>query len=975
MEIEQNLTDKNSINIQKIKQNLLDPKKQTEIPQTSPAYIFCKSLEEINTKNENGWSPIYKSVMSNNKLALIELLKLGSDPNIPNNLGETPLYLCIENDNYDLFKVLLNNGADANIPKRNGDTPLHLIIKTKMEKKYLIEILKYNANPNIPNKLYMQTATHLALKNKFDQELLKYFSKNKADIFNIKDKYDKTPFDYAKELNDEKYIQMVNNIFLENKDKEIIKIENNNNNKEPINLLKENDNITDDSKMEKKLDFDNDTINSENKEKDNLSKKENNELELNINNIEKNNNNNNNNNIQTKEKENDEESYFDSLSKFDNQIIDNDNNENKTYIENNIQLVDNIIQKIEPKEDENKNMIKDKNIIENLDKENINSVIKENSQKKSSNKKIKDKVINTSNMTNITNKEEESEKKEKEIEINIPKETYTGEKNTNKDYFNKSESGNSENEFEKLNYKLFKHLKILSKNKQEEINNNNNKSKKSNSNQNDIYYYSLRNNYETDKDISTIKNENSFSYEAKETINESDLNNKENISLNNNLVYHNKNYLATKEKNKTLKEKPFLQTSKPIYKKNIYNNYFNKQSIFRYSSPDNKYTCKSFKRNNLIPDNNNMLLNKIEINSTNPDIFNQYKNNNIILCKNISSINKFNYERNSLNNTTFSSLGNNSRNNIKSVINRNSLTSNSFSNNSNISFKNNNSVMINDYYNISNNNNSKYHKNSYKMKQNNILIKFRDWLITCDLLCYYNILVKHHMYNIEKYIDDIRLNKINVISFKNIEAFGIRKPGHIYRLLLKLQIDAGKIDNNIYKFITERFNANTMTNNGAMTTSINDIHCFGLNCFLSNNNNNYNYTNNKISNNNYNDNDINYFDIFSFLKVNNLLKFKENFIHNGFDQIDFILIQLFSKYSFDKKILNDYMHIYLDEDKNYILNILYKEKKKLSNLMGLQYNDDEIKNILSYTQNINSLNESSMNNNTQNNHNNCCSIF
>ena len=440
------------------------------------------------------------------------------------------------------------------------------------------------------------------------------------------------------------------------------------------------------------------------------------------------------------------------------------------------------------------------------------------------------------------------------------------------------------------------------------------------------------------------------------------------------MVYHNKNYLATKEKNKTIKERSFVPASKPFYKRNVYN----KQNIFRYSSPDYKFTCKSFNRNNLIQDNQNMLLNKIEISNTNSDIFNQYKNNNIIICKHINSYNnKFNCDRNSLNNTTFSSFRNNTGNNIKSVVNRNSITSNSYTNNtnSNKSFKyNNNSVIISDYYNNSNNN-IRYQINSYKMQKNNLLIKFRDWLISCDLLCYYNTLVKHNMYNIDKYIDDIRLNKINIITFKNIEEFGIRKPGHIYRLLLKLQIDAGKIDNNIYKYIIDRFNVNTMTNNGAMTTSVNDIHCFGLNCFSSNNsnNNNYNYTNKKMSNNNYNESDINYYDIFSFLKVNNLWKFKENFIHNGFDQIDFILIQLFSKYSFDKKILNDYMHIYLDEDKNYILKILYKEKKRISNLMGLQYNDEEIKRILSYSQNVNSLNESYVNNIQSDN--DCCSIF
>jgi hypothetical protein len=227
------------------------------------------------------------------------------------------------------------------------------------------------------------------------------------------------------------------------------------------------------------------------------------------------------------------------------------------------------------------------------------------------------------------------------------------------------------------------------------------------------------------------------------------------------------------------------------------------------------------------------------------------------------------------------------------------------------------------------------------------------------------------MYNIDKYIENIRANKINIISFKDIEEFGIRKPGHIFRLLIKLQIDAGKIDYNLYKFITDKFNINTTSNNGAMTTSYNEVNCFGLNCCLSNNTN----SNKKISqNNNMNENEISYYDIFSFLKMNNLLKFKENFIHNGFDQIDYILIQLFSKYTFNKKILNDYMHIYLEEDKNYILKILYREKKKICNLLGIQYNDDEIKKIL-YSDYINNTLNESYANSYQNNHDDCCLIF
>ena len=260
-------------------------------------------------------------------------------------------------------------------------------------------------------------------------------------------------------------------------------------------------------------------------------------------------------------------------------------------------------------------------------------------------------------------------------------------------------------------------------------------------------------------------------------------------------------------------------------------------------------------------------------------------------------------------------------------------------------------------------------------------------------MCYYNILVKNNIYNIDRWIEDIRYNRINV-SFKDIEELGIKKPGHIFRLLLKLEVDSGKIDNNLYNYIIEKFNINIMTNNGVLTSSINDINCCGMNLCSTNTHYNRRITiNNTYYDNNYYDenktneteneceeNEINYVDIFSFLKKNNLWKFKENFIHNGFDQIEYILIQLFSHYYFDKNILNDYMHIYLEEDKNKVLKILYKEKKKLCLLLGIRYNSEQLKQILlsqsSNTENYNNYMNSSLPVNTNNNNkDNCCSIY
>ena len=187
------------------------------ISDTSPIYLFCTSKNGINSKNENGWTPIYRSVIANNLIALNELLKLGSDPNIGNNLGETPLYLCVDIDNYDALIILLQYNADTNISKRNGTTPLHLAAKKNME-NYISALLRNNANPNLQNKLYSQTPTHLAIINKINEEMLILFREHGADIYGIKDKYDKTPFDYAKELKDEDYINLLVKIFGENKE-------------------------------------------------------------------------------------------------------------------------------------------------------------------------------------------------------------------------------------------------------------------------------------------------------------------------------------------------------------------------------------------------------------------------------------------------------------------------------------------------------------------------------------------------------------------------------------------------------------------------------------------------------------------------------------------------------------------------------------------------------------------------------------
>ena len=224
------------------------------------------------------------------------------------------------------------------------------------------------------------------------------------------------------------------------------------------------------------------------------------------------------------------------------------------------------------------------------------------------------------------------------------------------------------------------------------------------------------------------------------------------------------------------------------------------------------------------------------------------------------------------------------------------------------------------------------------------------------------------MYDIDRCIYDIQNNKISV-SYKDIEDLGIRKPGHIFRLLLKLEIDSGILDNNLFSYIISKFNmSSTIANNIILTSSITDINC----CGICNKNKNY-QTYIKRS-------DCPYSDIFTFLKFKDLWKYKENFIHNGFDQLEYVLLQLFSKYAYDKEIMNDCFHLYIEKDKVDVLNKLYEEKKNIAQECNIDYDENEIFNIISnscYTYKYSSKKKKNPNSekSTKANEKSYCNIF
>ena len=350
------------------------------------------------------------------------------------------------------------------------------------------------------------------------------------------------------------------------------------------------------------------------------------------------------------------------------------------------------------------------------------------------------------------------------------------------------------------------------------------------------------------------------------------------------------------------------------------------------------------------------------------------QNNNNYVIHNKNKKNKFSNTNTILNNTTLStkkpmhssySKGNNNiPNNLKSIPIGNN-TSNNNSRYVNIRQYNNSNIFNDDDDSDDSNNNSLNNEiRQLKDISTPILIKLREWLLSCDLLCYYNILLSKNMYHIDSYINDIK-NGIIPITYEKIEKIGIKKPGHIFRLLVKLDLDAGLIDKNLFNYIIDKINFNSVTNTLVLNSSSNDACCCGINLCPKNNNNHI--ENNQLKRNLRNKG-IYFNDLSSFLRTNGIIRFKGNFLHNGFDKIEFIIIQLFSRYAFNKKILNEYLHIYIDRDKIKILSILYNIKVNIAKDFGIKINEDEYNIIIySFQKEENDINKIINKNNIENN--------
>ena len=526
---------------------------------------------------------------------------------------------------------------------------------------------------------------------------------------------------------------------------------------------------------------------------------------------------------------------------------------------------------------------------------------------------------------------------------------------------------------------------------------NNDKKDKKNGYKGNIY--TLKDSKDSTFIIMTMDNISYLTSDENTIFQVSDINTKNNSILNNNNINENKDKVNTSNNNNTntkndnilkdsLEEKDnnynnndndLLETKKIKYYEN---NFFEKNELVDSLeisndpfSPDTKKIDRKEKTpneydNKYINNYNNIISNTYVNNPSKnlDDIFKSLITNKrysyFKLVKNNSSMkNDKTFNRN-----TFSSHYENTDNSTNKMINNNSIenTNKKFSSIIQYSKKNNELIYSNAYRanrnsvnsiasTISQTNKKKNYKKAQSFtKENEIKNDFAqinkdcsfllNWLLKLNLSSYYKNFLDHDIYDITKLIQQMKSpeNKFNYYDIESILV--INKPGHIFRILTQLEVDAGLIDQKVANFMVY-YNKDIMESS-YMGNVGKKSHFFCDELFSCNNCCNLDIEICGLKSRNGNINDLK-----SFLTRYDLLSLYQNFLHNGFDLINYVILQMYGSYPINNDILENFFHIYDENQRNLLLKAIRKEIKKIDNFLNsekFKYYENENSSLIKY---------------------------
>jgi hypothetical protein len=206
-----------------------------------------------------------------------------------------------------------------------------------------------------------------------------------------------------------------------------------------------------------------------------------------------------------------------------------------------------------------------------------------------------------------------------------------------------------------------------------------------------------------------------------------------------------------------------------------------------------------------------------------------------------------------------------------------------------------------------------------------------------NLQFYYNLFLEKGLTDVDKIIS-LANDPEKKLTQNQLENIGIKKPGHIFKLLTRIELDANLIDQNLSFLIN--LNLNNQNFNQTIISQNNNNHYSKDNLNLKISGANFtccgfNKEKKTLNLNQKENKNTQNFDLIAWLKYLNLPHLRKNFLHNGFDSIEYILLQCFSVYFVDDNLLENSMHIYNKNERNKILNQLAKDmniiNKKICN--------------------------------------------
>ena len=277
----------------------------------------------------------------------------------------------------------------------------------------------------------------------------------------------------------------------------------------------------------------------------------------------------------------------------------------------------------------------------------------------------------------------------------------------------------------------------------------------------------------------------------------------------NNLEYTKSN-ARSESKSYRVSDLPLMEVNSDNFNiKNDVQKSFNDEEKKNYNNENNnKNDIDEMYKQLIINKRMNMFNNKNNIYSKSNNNMNNIKNEDIIIQQRYNTninINQINFDKSIENDKIDSKINNTNIHNCNNTTFSTQSQTGMKNNNKGLNFNNKliSEFIIND---------SLFQRNDYKdlsdINDNNDENRnyLKTWLKNIDLFQYYNNFLENDVYDINKLVSLMKSNETK-LKYDDIERLlGIKKPGHIFRILVKLEIDCELIDTKIVKFMIKKLN-------------------------------------------------------------------------------------------------------------------------------------------------------------------------